>query len=168
MITFTKTRTRKPSLSFFNPKRNLLLILLCSFALVLASCGDNSTGTNGGTTNNGGSDGTNNNGGTEIGTDPTFTNVLQIFESSCAGASCHINTSTNGVRLDTYENVMNSRGAQYGELVVQPEDAEGSPLVDKIEPNPQFGVRMPQTGNYLSDERIDQIKTWINEGAKNN
>ena len=94
--------------------------------------------------------------------------MQQIFEASCGGGSCHIETSTNGVRLNSYSNVINSQGAQYGELVVQPGDADGSPLVDKIEPNPQFGTRMPQTGDFLSDERIDQIRTWINEGAQDN
>ena len=106
------------------------------------------------------------NGDEEIGSEPVFTNVLAIFEQSCA--SCHIGSSTNGVRLDSYENVIESVGDQYGAKVVQAGDADNSPLVDKIEPNPQFGNRMPQGGPFLSQERIDQIRAWINQGAENN
>ncbi|HMB41360.1 MAG TPA: cytochrome c [Balneolaceae bacterium] len=106
------------------------------------------------------------NGGDEIGSEPVFTNIQAIFEQNCA--SCHIGSSTNGVRLDSYENVIESVGDQYGTNVVQPGDADNSPLVDKIEPNPQFGNRMPQGGPFLSQERIDQIRSWINQGAENN
>lgn len=166
MITSNDTRTRKSAFSFITPKRNLLLVILCSFGLILASCGDNSTGTNGDTGGNGNGD--TGNGGTQIGTDPTFTNVQQIFETNCGGGGCHISTRTNGVRLDTYDNVINSSGDQYGELVVQPGDPAGSPLVDKIEPGPDFGVRMPNGRAALTDERINQIKTWIDEGAQDN
>jgi len=100
--------------------------------------------------------------------DPTFTNVQQIFNGNCGGSGCHIGERTSGVRLDSYDNVTTSVGDQYGELVVQPNDADGSPLVDKIEANPQFGVRMPRNGSALSDEQIQLIRDWINDGAPNN
>ena len=106
------------------------------------------------------------NGGDEIGTEPVFTNIQKIFEQNCA--SCHIGSNTNGVQLDSYKNVIESVGDRYGINVVQPEDADGSPLVDKIEPNPEFGGRMPQGGSFLSQQRIDQIREWIDNGAENN
>ena len=37
-------------------------------------------------------------------------------------------------------------------------------MVDKIEANPQFGNRMP-VGGSLSQDQINKIKAWINEGA---
>jgi len=138
----------------------LFSILLCSLGLLLGACGGSSTGPN--------SDDDGGNGGNEIGTEPRFSNVQQIFEQSCGGGGCHISQRTTGVRLNTYQNVMESQGTTYGKLVVQPGDADGSPLVDKIEPNPDRGSRMPQNGNYLSDERINQIRTWIDNGAENN
>lgn len=144
--------------------RSGLLILIVATTLALGSCGGSSTDSNGGNGNDNG----NGNGGNEIGTEPTFTNVQQIFEQSCGGSGCHVGERTNGVRLDGYDNVMESEGQQYGELVVQAGDADGSPLVDKIETNPEFGVRMPEDGNFLSDDRIDQIKEWIDNGAENN
>lgn len=140
------------------------LIITVSVVLLgfMYSCGGNSTGIDddGGNGNGGG------NGIDEIGTEPTFSNVGQIFQTTCS--PCHISETTNGVRLNTYNNVMNSEGAQYGMNVVVAGDADGSPLVDKIEPSPQFGVRMPEGGPYLSNERIAQIRQWIEDGAENN
>ncbi len=98
--------------------------------------------------------------------EPTFANVQMIFNQNCG--NCHIGARESGVRLDSYDNVINSVGDQYGIEVVQPGDADGSPLIDKIEPNPQFGSRMPENGSYLSSDRIDQIREWINQGAENN
>lgn len=131
------------------------LSLLCSFAFLMMSCGDSSTGVNG------------NDNEDDIGTEPTFDNIQQIFTNYCG--DCHIGNRTSGVRLDSYKNVIESEGDLYGSLVVQEGDAAGSPLVDKIESNsPQQGSRMPQGGPFLSDERVEQIKQWIENGAENN
>lgn len=143
-------------------QRTGFLLLMVIIMLGLNACGGSSTGTNGG--NGNGDD----NGGNEIGTEPTFTNVQQIFEQSCGGSGCHIGERTFGVRLDGYDNVMESEGQQYGKLIVQPGNASESPLVDKIEPNPDNGERMPKNGSPLTDDRINQIKEWINNGAENN
>lgn len=142
----------------------ILLVMICSLGLILASCGDNSTGTNGG--NDNGDDG---NGEEPPPPEPTFTNVSDILESSCSGSGCHVGERTSGVRLDSYDNVMESEGHQYGELIVQEEDAAGSPIVDKIESsNPEHGERMPPGGSFLSQDEIDLIKDWIDDGAENN
>lgn len=102
--------------------------------------------------------------------DVSFANDIQpIFNSSCGGSGCHIDQTTNGVRLNSHENVTSSEGAQYGELIVQVGNPDDSPLVDKIESdNPKEGERMPLNGNPLSDTQIEAIRTWIDEGANNN
>lgn len=87
--------------------------------------------------------------------------IQPIFSSNCI--SCH--GGQNGVTLSSYDAVMNSVGSQYGTNIVAPGQPNNSPIVDKVEPNPQFGVRMPQGGPYLSNEQIDLIRTWIEEGA---
>ena len=139
---------------------HLFFTLLTASILVfsLGACSSNSTGTNGG---NGG------NGGTEP-PEPTFTNVQSIFSNSCGGSGCHINRRESGVRLDGYDNVINSVGTQYGTEIVQPNEPGNSPLVDKIEPDPRFGDRMPQGSGPLSDDQIQLIRDWISEGAQNN
>lgn len=141
----------------------LFVLMMISFSLaVFVSCGsDNSTSANPPDNNN-----NNNNNNNEIGSEPTFTNVQLIFSQNCG--ACHTSRRENGVRLNNYDNVMNSVGDRYGREVIQPGNADGSPLVDKIEPNPEFGSRMPEDGPFLSSDRIDQIKEWIDQGAENN
>jgi hypothetical protein len=140
-----------------------VLCLTLSASLILFSCSDNSTGSDTDSNGNGNGNG-NNNGGTTIGTSPTFDNVSQIFTSACG--DCHTSFQESGVRLNNYNNVINSVGDQYGTNVVNPGSAETSPLIDKIaSSNPSFGVRMPEGGPFLSNDRINQIRTWINNGA---
>ncbi|HEX6982242.1 MAG TPA: c-type cytochrome domain-containing protein [Balneolaceae bacterium] len=129
--------------------------------LILASC-SGSTGPNNGS-NNGG-----NGGESPPPAEPTFTNVLDIFNSSCGGSGCHIGESTNGVRLDSYDAIMSSEGTQYGGPIVIEGEPDNSPLVDKIEEDPRFGARMPKGGTPLSNEQITLIRDWIAEGAQNN
>ncbi|MDZ7680260.1 MAG: c-type cytochrome domain-containing protein [Fodinibius sp.] len=144
--------------------KRLLPILLCSLGLILGACGSSSTGPN----NNGGDDNSGGNNGSEP-PEPTFSNVQPIFNDSCGGSGCHIGESTNGVRLDSYENVINSTGTQYGTDVVVPGEPDNSPLIDKISnDNPEFGERMPEGGPPLSDEDISLIREWIANGAENN
>lgn len=86
--------------------------------------------------------------------------IQPIFNASCT--SCH--GSNGGVNLTSYEQLMSSTGTNYGNDLVVAGDPDASGLVDKIEPNPQFGSRMPQGGS-LTDEQITLIRTWISEGA---
>ena len=154
---------RKRKVQSINPIKLIkpLSVTLLFFLLIgVVACSDSSTGTDDNGNNNGDPN------GNEIGPEPTFTNVQMIFNENCG--SCHIGGSTNGVRLDSYNNVIESVGDQYGIAVIQPNDADGSPLVDKIESNPDFGDRMPQGGPFLSTERINQIREWIDNGAQNN
>lgn len=141
----------------------LLLIFCLTFTFTVSGCGGDTTGTDtdpNGSGNNGGG------GGVEIGTSPTFDNVGLLFLNNCG--TCHTSQQESGVRLNTYTNVIESVGDQYGILVVQPGDADGSPLIDKIESdNPEKGDRMPDGGPFLSTERINQIKAWIDNGAEN-
>lgn len=89
--------------------------------------------------------------------------IQPIFNARCT--VCHGNSG--GVNLSSYQALMNSNGNFYGTNVVVPGDAAASGLVDKLEPNPQFGSRMPQ-GSSLSGNDIEKIRAWINEGALNN
>lgn len=99
--------------------------------------------------------------------EPTFSNVQQILRTSCSGSNCHIGQATNGVRLDSYQNVTQSHGDQYDKLIVQAGDAAVSPIIDKLEADPQFGSQMPFGRSPLSDDQIDLIRQWINNGAQN-
>lgn len=94
--------------------------------------------------------------------------IQPIFNQSCGGSGCHINASTNGVNLSSYSAVMNSVGTDYGTEIVVPGSPDESPLVDKIEPNPDIPPRMPLTGGLLSATEINKIRAWIESGAEDN
>lgn len=91
------------------------------------------------------------------------TDIQPIFTTRCSG--CH-GAGQNTFNSSSYDAVMASTSAsnKYNSKHVIPSNAAGSPLVDKIEPNPQFGTQMPQ-GGALSQTDVDKIKDWINEGA---
>lgn len=92
-----------------------------------------------------------------------YTDDIQpIFNANCT--SCHNTSAQSGVNLSSYSATMNSVGDQYGKNIVIPNEPDNSPLVDKIEPAPDFGDRMPQGGS-LSDGQISLIRQWITEGA---
>lgn len=88
------------------------------------------------------------------------TEIQPIFNANCT--SCH--GGNGGVNLRSYTALMSSVGNNYGSNVVVPGNPDGSGLVDKIEPSPQFGNRMP-TGGQLQQSEINLIRTWIAEGA---
>lgn len=94
--------------------------------------------------------------------------IQPIFTSSCGGSGCHINSSTNGVNLSSYSSVMNSVGSVYGTNIVIPGEPDESPLIDKIEANPDKGNRMPNGGPYLTADEINKIRAWIEGGAEDN
>jgi mono/diheme cytochrome c family protein len=94
----------------------------------------------------------------------SYSNDVQpIFNSRCT--NCH--GGTNGVTLTSYETTLNSVGKGYGTNIVVPGKPDESPLIDKIEPDPEIGSRMP-TGSSLTNEEISLIRAWISAGAEDN
>ena len=95
--------------------------------------------------------------------------ISPIFQASCAVSGCHDSgTQEMGVNLSSYDDAINSVGNQYGEKVINPGNPDESPLVDKIEPDPQEGQRMPYQRDPLSQANIDSIRAWIEDGAPDN
>lgn len=96
---------------------------------------------------------------------PTFAaDVAPVLQSRCT--PCHIGLRTSGVEMTTYTLLSTSVGQQYGIAIVQPGDADGSPIIDKISnDNPAHGVRMPQGLPPLSAAQIQTIREWIDAGA---
>ena len=88
------------------------------------------------------------------------TQIQPIFNDNCT--SCH--GGNGGVNLSSYNALMNSNGNNYGSNIVVPGDPNASGLVDKIEPNPQFGSRMPNA-NGIPQSDINLIRQLISEGA---
>ncbi len=88
--------------------------------------------------------------------------ILPVLENAgCVG--CHGGTS--GLTVGSVAGLL--RGGLHGPAVI-PGKADSSNIVRKISPNPPFGDRMPQGGPYLSSATIQLIRTWIDQGAKDN
>ena len=89
-------------------------------------------------------------------------NVLSIFQTyGCTG--CH--GGTNGLQLNTVQGILT--GGFNGPAVI-PFKADTSIVIRKISPNPPFGGRMPQGGNFVTDQDVKVLKDWINQGAQDN
>lgn len=113
--------------------------------------------------NNGGDNGDDNN---VVECDPDtvyFQNdVLPLLQSSCGTMGCHdAGTATEGVILTDYDNIMNTGD-------VEPFDTEGSDIYELITENDPEDRMPPPPNNSLSQEQIQLIATWINQGALNN
>jgi mono/diheme cytochrome c family protein len=91
------------------------------------------------------------------------TEIEPIMANNCN--SCH-SGGASGFDSTPYADLIASISPvnSYNKKHIIPGDADGSPLVDKIEANPQVGSRMPQGGQLTSDQ-INKIRQWINEGA---
>jgi len=85
-----------------------------------------------------------------------YSNVKTIIDLNCLG--CHNSEiSLGGLNLSTYENIINSGSVISG-------DALNSNLINRITRFEGDGLLMPPT-NKLSQENIDVIIEWINNGA---
>lgn len=105
--------------------------------------------------------------------DPSFSQDIQpVFSASCALSGCHDDTASADLNLlqgKSYNNLVNIKSTQEPDKIrVIPNDAANSYLVIKIEGRQSAGERMPKGGSPLSSAKIQNIKNWINKGAKNN
>lgn len=90
--------------------------------------------------------------------------VLPIYISNCAISGCHdAQSAEDGVVLTNYNNIMNKikpgdpNDSEYYTILLDPESDELMPR------DPATGI-----GYSLPSEQINVIKTWIEQGAKNN
>ena len=84
------------------------------------------------------------------------TQIQPIFDNNCG--NCHLGNSSGGLNLSSYDNLMSND-------IVIPFDHEMSTLYERITlPNSATGD-MPPGNDALSQEDIDLIALWIDEGA---
>lgn len=112
------------------------------------------------------------------GLEPTLSSIQEnIFTPTCARSGCHSAASaSNGLSL--------AEGDSFSELVgVASQDVPTMDRVDVGDPDNSYllhklrgtqgsvggsGSRMPQGELALSDEEIEAIEEWIENGAENN
>jgi hypothetical protein len=86
--------------------------------------------------------------------------VLPLLISNCAQPDCHdAITHENGVRLYNYADIMEE---------VDPFDPNGSDLIDVLYETGDNMMPPANAGGPLSQQQIDILLTWINQGALNN
>lgn len=146
-------------------------VLALGLALFLNACGggDSPTGLGGNNGNNGG----NNGGSTTVKDDPSFQNdIFPIFtQAGCTASGCHGSGQGNLTMTSAsvaYGNLVGVTSPTSGEVRVIAGNAAGSYLVKKLEGTASFGARMPLGGSPLSANDLQNIKNWINKGAKDN
>jgi hypothetical protein len=105
--------------------------------------------------------------------DPSFAGDIQpIFTANCVSSGCHGGTASAELTLlqgQSYVNVVNVASTEdASKKRILPNDATNSYLVMKIEGRQTSGARMPFGGSPLNNTDIQNIKNWVNKGAKNN
>ncbi len=135
-----------------------------ALTLSLAGCGGESL------TDPGGG---NNGGARTVKADPSFaSDVFEIItRRGCTASSCH-GGGQGGLTMSSasnaYANLVNVPSPTTHEVRVIPGNATDSYLVKKLEGRASTGEQMPLGGNPLDATDLQNIKNWINQGAKNN
>jgi hypothetical protein len=104
--------------------------------------------------------------------DPSFAADIQsIFTNNCISSGCHNAGAAGGIVLlqgQSYANLVNVVSSQEpGKTRVIPSDSTNSYIVIKLEDRQTNGSRMP-LGGVLNSNSIQNIKNWIDMGAKDN
>jgi hypothetical protein len=93
--------------------------------------------------------------------------VQPVLTKNCS--ECHApgqqGFTASGLDTTSYAALM--KGGKFGALV-KPGDAFTSALNMLVEGRVDPSIRMPHGRKKLSDDEIAVLKTWVNEGAKNN
>jgi len=105
--------------------------------------------------------------------DPSFASDIQsIFNNNCISSGCHDTSASGGMVLlqgQSYANLVSVTSTQEpAKTRVIPNNATDSYLVIKLEGRQTNGGRMPLGGSALNANSIQNIKNWIDKGAKNN
>lgn len=91
-------------------------------------------------------------------------NVSPILEYYCK--DCHMpgqeGAMQSGFLVDSYESVM--KGTKLGEVIV-PGSAESSTLYRLVAGKADPSIQMPHGKKSLTEEEIETIKMWIDQGA---
>lgn len=94
--------------------------------------------------------------------------VHPILEKHCF--QCHLEggkgTKASGLNMSTYDSLM--KGTHYGPMVIAG-DVEGSNLLVLVEGRADPSIRMPHGPQEpVAKQDIQTIRSWIEQGAKNN
>ncbi len=93
--------------------------------------------------------------------------VSPIIQNHCA--ECHVagkqGARASGLLMDSYESLM--KGTPFGP-VIHPGSAMSSSLYILVSGKDKLTITMPHGKEPLSDEEIETIRVWIENGAAEN
>lgn len=93
--------------------------------------------------------------------------VQPILAKNCV--ECHSAGGTgaekSGLLMSSYENLM--KGTRFG-AIVKPGDSLTSALIMLVEGRADPSIRMPHQKDPLSKDQIALLRSWVEQGAKNN
>ncbi|MCF8230704.1 MAG: hypothetical protein K9J27_00840 [Bacteroidales bacterium] len=88
--------------------------------------------------------------------------VLPVLQSSCGTMGCHSQESaTEGVVLTNYRDIIETGDVEPG----RPDNSE---IYEQITEEDEDDRMPPPPNDRLSQDKINMIRTWIAQGAKNN
>ena len=93
----------------------------------------------------------------------SYDQVQAIFDQYCI--SCHPSSGNLDLRRgQSYNDLVNVRASGYQGIRVVPGHSDRSVLYGKIDGSGRYGSNMP-LGGSLSQQQINLIKNWIDQGA---
>lgn len=93
--------------------------------------------------------------------------VQPVLNQYCV--ECHTDggkgTEKSGLMLTSYEGLM--KGTKFG-AIVKPGDTLTSAMLMLVEGRADPSIKMPHGKAPLPKEKVDLLKKWVEQGAKNN
>jgi hypothetical protein len=89
--------------------------------------------------------------------------VAPVIKNYCLPCHLEENENPSGLAMDNYALLM--KGGNKGNTLI-PGKPQSSNLYLKLLPTPPFGKQMPRNRRKLSEEEIQLIYDWIEQGAK--
>ena len=93
--------------------------------------------------------------------------VQPILKQYCV--ECHAaggqGSEKSGLQVTSYESLM--KGTRFG-AIIKPGDTLTSAMIMLVEGRADASIKMPHGKASLPREKIDLLKKWVEQGAKNN
>lgn len=93
--------------------------------------------------------------------------VQPILKQYCL--ECHTEggkgTEKSGLDMTSYESLM--KGTKFGSII-KPGDSLSSVMIMLVEGRADPSIKMPHGKESIPKEKIDLLKKWVAQGAKNN
>lgn len=93
--------------------------------------------------------------------DHFYQTVLPILQENCF--RCHGEKERGGLRLNTREGILSAGESEIPAVI--PGDPDGSELIVRIREKDE-SLRMPPTGDGLTDEQVRILEEWVRSGAE--